>query len=65
MSLFIPLTSFTEKDNATVTNSLYKTLDTHARKVQEQALAGMFGEFTSAKAKGSTNKKDIIYLIIM
>ena len=35
--------SFTEKELPLYTGSLYKSVDTHARKVQQQALAGMFG----------------------
>ena len=37
--------SFTEKEITPGTvNSLYKCLDLHARKVQEQALTAMFGK---------------------
>ena len=36
--------SFTEKEIPPITGSMYKCPDIHARQVQEQALAGMFGE---------------------
>ena len=44
--------SFTEKEITTHDCSLYKYADTHAREVQQQALAAMFGEWRPCLVSG-------------
>ena len=47
--------SFTEKEIPLLLGSMYKCPDLHARAVQEQALAGMFGTCTPGLSNGGVS----------